>query len=166
MSNLRTFGTEISGNRRKNESLSPETRAAICASVAAGTPKTVVARLFKINRRTVNRTQQRYAERRDFRSRPRSGRPRSLNTREERYLVRLARRFPRVSWKALVQLDGARVSLSTVKSIMRRKNLRKWRSKRRPKLTAAHAQKRRAFCRHWLSSGRLEELTSVRVLDE
>lgn len=97
MSNLRTFGTEISGNRQKNESLSPKTRAAIYASVAAGTPKTVVARLFKINRRTVNRTQQRYAERRDFRSRPRSGRPRSLNTREERYLVRLARRFPRIS---------------------------------------------------------------------
>lgn len=161
MSNLRVFGTEITGNRRKSEPLSPEARAAICSSVTAGQSPTAVARLFGISRTTVYNTFNRFRERSDFRSRPRTGRPRSLSTREERYLVRITRRFPTVSWKALVLLDDARVSLSTIKRILRRRHIRKWISKHRPKLTATCARKRLAFCRYWLEGGHLEELTSV-----
>lgn len=166
MPNLRVFGTEISGNRRGKENLLPETRAAICSSVAAGQSPTAVARAFKINRGTVYNTIKRFQQHNSFESRPRTGRPRSLSTREERYLVKIARRFPRISWRALVHLDGSRVSLSTIKRIMRRRRLRKWRSKQRPKLTASHARERLAFCRYWLQGGRIEQLTSVCVPHE
>ena len=166
MPNLRVFGTEISGNRQGKKNLSPEARAAVCSSVAAGQSPTAVARAFKISRGTVYNTIKRFQQHNSFESRPRTGRPRSLSTREERYLVQIARRFPRVSWQALVHLDGIRISLSTIKRIMRRKRLRKWRSKQRPKLTASHARERRAFCRYWLQGGRIEQLTSVCVSHE
>ena len=84
-------------SRKRNEPLSPEARTAIYASVAAGENKTVIARRFNINRSTVYDTIEQYSKRNDFKSRPRAGRPRSLNTRGERYLVRLARRVPNAS---------------------------------------------------------------------
>jgi transposase len=159
MPNLRVFGTEISGNRQRNESLSPETRAAICACVAAGQKKADIARAFRIDRKTIDRTLKRFSERNDFESRPRTGRPKALDARGERYLVRLARQFAKVPWRALLHLDGGRVSIRTARRILQRHHLRKWRAKRRPKLTAMHAARRRAFCRFW--EGREAELTSV-----
>lgn len=159
MSNLRVFGTEISGNRQKTQELSPETRAAICASVAAGQSPSAVAKAFHVHRATIYRTVKRSAELSNFKSKPRTVRPKVLTAREERYLVRLARRFPKLSWKALVHLHGTQVSRSTLQRILKRYNLRKWVAKQRPKLTADHARQRRAFCRNW--RGREEELVAV-----
>ena len=137
--------TEITGTRKRNENLSPEVRAAIWASVEAGEKKTDIARRFNVDRSTVDRTMKRFSERHDFKSRPRSGGPRSLSDRGERYLVQLARRFPNVTWKTLLQLEGNSVSESTARKILRRHHIRKCRSKRRPKLTPPYAAKRLEF---------------------
>lgn len=163
MTNPRVFGTEISGNRRKTNELSPECRAAVLGSISAGQSPTAVAQSFKISRMTVYRTIKRFQQRNDFKSRPRTGRPRSLGTREERYIARIIRRFPKISWRALVHTDGIRVSRSTIQRILRRKGLRKWLSKCRPKLTPIQAKARLEFCRYWLEAGRRERLTSVGV---
>lgn len=159
MPNLRVFGTEISGNRRKDEHLSPETRASICACVAAGQKKAEIARAFRVDRATIYRTLQRFLERNDFKSRPRTGRPKALDARGERQLIRLARKHPKVNWRWLLHLYGGQLSTRTARRILQRHHLRKWRAKQRPKLTPAHAAKRRAFCAYW--SGREAELTSV-----
>ena len=97
MPNIRVFGTEISGNRQRKNDLSPEVRAAVCGSLAAGQSPTAVAKSFKIGRATVYRTLHRFQEQNNFKSRPRTGRPRSSSTREERYIVRIVRRFPKIS---------------------------------------------------------------------
>ena len=166
MPNPRVFGTEISGNRRKTEELSPEHRAALIGGLSAGQSPTAIAKAFKISRTTVYRTIKRFQERNDLRSKPRTGRPRSLSTREERYIARIARRFPRISWRALVHMDSVNVSRSTIRRILRRKGIRKWLSKRRPKLTPIQARSWLAFCRYWLDGGRRETLTSVGIPHE
>ena len=133
-------------SRKRSEPLSPEARATIYASVSAGEDKTVIARSFNINRSTVYDTIDRYSERNDFESRSRAGRLRSLNTCEENYLIRLARRVPNASWRTLLQMSGNRVSEMTARKFLRRHHIYKRRSRRRSKLTPLHAKKRRAFC--------------------
>ena len=49
----RTFGTEISGNRRASQELSNDQRAAILAAVDTGLSKTKVADLYYMNRTTI-----------------------------------------------------------------------------------------------------------------
>ncbi len=96
MSKLRVFGTYISGNRRLKQPLTPCARAAICSGVAAGQSLSVVADAFKVTRQTVYNTVKHYAERNTFKNLPRSRRPRILSPRKERYILQLARRFPKV----------------------------------------------------------------------
>src|ERR1700733_4109482 len=158
-SNLRQFGTEISGNRRRTQEFKPEQRAAICAAVAAGQSPTVVAKAFNCCRATIYNTLNRRANHENFESRPRVGRPKVLTPREERQILRLVRRFPKMSYRALVDLQGATVSKRTLQRILRIQRIRKWISKRRPKLTAEQARERLQFCRFW--RGREEELASV-----
>ena len=115
----------MSRNREIHESISSEVRAAIWADVVAGEKKTVIARRFNISRPTIYRIMKRFSERHDFKSRPIAGRPKSVDPREERVLVRLARRFPKASWRTLVQMDGDHMSVSTARRILHRHNIRK-----------------------------------------
>ena len=153
------LGTEITGSRQGNKDLSSEVRAAIWASVKAREKKTGIARRFNIDRSTVNRTMKRFAERHDFKSRPRLGGPRSLSDRGKRYLVQLARRFPNVTWKTLLQMEENSVSESTARKILRRHHIRKCRPRRCPRLRLPHVAKRLEFCYFW--KGRKSELASV-----
>ena len=80
-----TSDTEITRNWKKNEPLSPEVRAAIYASVAAGEKKAAIACRFNIDPSTVYDTIKRFSERHDFKSRLTSGPLRTLDAREKRY---------------------------------------------------------------------------------
>ena len=85
MSNPNDIAKKMRESRKRSESHSPEARAAINASVVTSEDKTVIARRFNINRSTVYDTIDQYSGRNNFKSRPRGGRPRSLNIREEYY---------------------------------------------------------------------------------
>ena len=97
MSDPYDLGTDITESRQRNKNLSPEVRAAIWASVKACEKKTDIARRFNIDCSTVDHTMKRFSERHDFKSRPRSGSPRSLSDRGERYLFQLSMRFLNVT---------------------------------------------------------------------
>lgn len=84
ISNLRTSSTKLSRNRQRNESLSPYTRTASYTYVAASKSLIAVAHAFRINRLTVYKTVKRFLERKNFELRLKKGRPRALDTREER----------------------------------------------------------------------------------
>ena len=161
-SKLRKFGTEISANRQGRVPFKSLARAAICAAVAAGQSKAAVARAFGTTRQTVFNTIRRATTLQSLENKKRPGRPRLLNIREERYLLRLVRRFPKSSWKELVARNGHRVSARTLRRILQRYKMRKWKSKERPALTDESAAERMAFCRFW--KGREEELASVSSL--
>ena len=150
MSNPNDIAKKTRESQKRSEPFFSEAHAAIYASVAAGEDKTVIVRRFNINRSTVYDTIDRYSKRNDFKSRPRVGHPRLLNTREEYYLVRLARRLSNASWRTLLQLSGSRASEMTARSILRRHHIYKRRSRRRSKLTSLHAKKRCAFCQFWM----------------
>ncbi len=159
---LRVFGTELSGNRRGRQPLTPEARASICALAIAGKSTAILAQAFNCTPQTIRNTLKRRTERPIFTDKPRSGRPKLLNEREERCLVRLSRRFPKLPYHKLLSLHnqgGVRISHNTLRRVVKRHNLKKWLSKNRPRLTRELAILRREFCARWY--GREEELASV-----
>ena len=58
--NLGEFGQIISGNRRANTELSESTHIAIITAIMCGKSKSEVARIFNINRKTIQRTCDRF----------------------------------------------------------------------------------------------------------
>jgi transposase len=163
-SELRKFGTEISGNRQRGKELTSDQRAAIASRAADGAKQSVIAREFQCSRGAVRRTVERWLKKRTFDSLPRKGRPPKLNHRERRYIIQLVRRKPRLAHKALVGHVDTKVSTSTIRRVLRQQNLRKWRSRKRIKLTKEGAKERLKFARFWLDPKhpeRLERLLQV-----
>lgn len=72
--NMRSFGTEISANRRRNAELSTEQRSGILAALEAKQSITQIAEIYNVTHQTVYNTRDRYL-RNLIKSRPRSGRP-------------------------------------------------------------------------------------------
>ena len=66
-----------------------------------------------------------------------------------RYVKRMVRHNPRISWKALIANTPQSVSKSTLRRVLRKFYLKKWRSKKRILLTKDDAQKRLEFAREW-----------------
>lgn len=110
-----------------------------------------LARDFNISRPTVRRTIKR-VQLQTFDSRPRSGRKRKLIDAFIRHIYRLTRRFPRLSWRALIAHPSEEVSISTVKRALKRNYNEKWKSKKRIPLTRKDAKKRVEFARLWLNT--------------
>ena len=72
----------------------------------------------------------------------RSGRPKKLNCRTRRAIVRAALANRDITRLELQNCYAPEVSVRTVDRVLREANVRKWIAKRRPRLTAAHARKR------------------------
>jgi transposase len=147
--NMRAFGTEISGNRRPNGELSIATRSAIIARVESGQSKASVAREFEVSERVVYNTINRYKEHGKLESLPRSGRPPTLSRREKRLLFRTVRKSPRLTWYAVKSEIGRPISRRTLYNNLASINIRNWRAKKRPKLMKSHAKLRLKFSRDY-----------------
>jgi transposase len=160
-SELRKFGTVISGNRQKGEELTSEQRAAIASRVADGTKQSVVAREFNCSRGAVCRAVNRWINNQTFDSLPRNGRPEKLTHRERRYIKQLVRRRPKLAYKALVGHVDTKVSYSTIRRVLRQHNLRKWRSMKRIKLTKEGAREHLKFARFWGDTKHPERLEQL-----
>ncbi|KAF7128242.1 hypothetical protein CNMCM5793_002784 [Aspergillus hiratsukae] len=128
---MRSFGTEISGNRRHQAELSPETRAAILDGLENQRSPTQLAKEFGVSRRTIYKTKERFQQHKTLKSRPRTGRPQKLSAAAKRYIYQIVRRSPSMSWKALVAYTPGGLSKSTIQRVLRRYNLNKWKSKER-----------------------------------
>jgi len=139
---MRTFGTEISGSRRRNSELSIEQRVSILASLSAKQSVTKIAEDHNVSRQTVYNTRDRWQRDQLFKSRPRKGRPPKSTVRQRRYIYNLARKHPRWRYKAIIADLDESISKRTVQRILRRFNLRKWKSKKRIYLIADDAKAR------------------------
>jgi transposase len=97
----RLFGTEISGNRRLGAELSDIQRAGILSAVEAGEEKTKIAARYRVTRRVIYNTIDRWNNHHTLKSLPRPRRPEKLTQRQKRLLLRIIRRNPRIDYTAL-----------------------------------------------------------------
>ena len=74
----RSFGTQISGNRRPGTELSEAARAGIIAESEAGVSKPEIAKEYRVNRSTVYDTINRWKNHHTLESLPRPGQPKKL----------------------------------------------------------------------------------------
>jgi transposase len=100
---MRSFGQEISANRRRQSELSIQQRDSIISKSEAGVPSVELAEEFNCTKRCINKTIQRYKEQHHNASRPCSRRPSILTRRETRMLYRAAQKSPKSKYLALLQ---------------------------------------------------------------
>ena len=90
----RSFGTEISGNRRPGAELSDVQRAGILSAVEAGEEKTKIAARYRVTCRVIYNTIDQWNNHHTLKSLPRSGQPKKLTQRQKRLLLQIVRRNP------------------------------------------------------------------------
>lgn len=146
---MRSFGDEISGNRRPGGELSTEQRAAIIYALEQGASPTKIAADLHVSRRVVYTTKERFATRNDLKSHSRSGHPTIFTAQDRRYLYLLARGHPWWSYRQLRAHAPGNPSRFTIRRILQLAGLRKRRCKRRIPLKPSTARVRYRFCRRW-----------------
>jgi transposase len=161
MVNLDEIGAKLTAGRRPGQELSIAARAAIIGAVAAGASQSAVARAFRVERTAVYRILQRFQSSTTVESKPRTGRPEVLTRREKRFILQLAKRFPRHTTQMLTNSIDGRISRSTVRRVLREQRVRKWRAQKRIPLSKAVAMDRYSFAYFWLEN--IETL--IRVSD-
>jgi transposase len=132
----------ISSNIIPNKELSPYQRAIIIGRAQAGQKPSQIGKELNIPRDTVKYTLQKDPIRNEAQSIPRSGRPRKLSLRDERAILRILRKNPKITWRELLKESNLNVSKSTYYRMLKRHNIKKWLAAKRPKLTDIHAEKR------------------------
>lgn len=151
MPQRRQFGREISGNARTTTRLTPGQRTRIIAKSEAGCGTKELAEEFRVTPKCMRDTLQRWQLHHTTKDLPRSGRPKILLQRDERVLFRMARKYPKMEYRQL--LEGAaltnRISAKTAYRALKRYDPKKFRCKRRPKITRLTAGRRRAWEREW-----------------
>jgi transposase len=147
----RSFGTEISANRRSNGELSTNARNSIISKYEAGASTTELAAEFSVTSQCVRNTLCRYSKTGSNASRPRAGRHPILSARDSRTLYRHAPKAPKITYNSLIKEAHLQqdYSHSTAYRALRNQSLTNFRAPRQPSITASNAQKRLQFCREY-----------------
>lgn len=117
-------------NRSRGGELSSEARATIIASIDAKISPTKVAEQIGCSRRTVYNTISRWRDQHNNESRPRVGRPKVLNRREKRTLLRLLRTRPRASYEDICAYAGVKIHRSTLYRLAKANHIIRSRAKK------------------------------------
>lgn len=103
-----------------------------------------------ISRSTVTRTIQKYQETGGFQDGPKSGRPKLLNSRDERSLIKHISKSPFSSASELnqkfVSLLGVNCSDRTIRNYLVRNGYNSYKAVKKPYLSSTHKAKRLEFC--------------------
>lgn len=156
---MRHFGTEISGNRSRGAELSQRHRDYILAQVDAGAGCREIADALSCSIRAVENIVNRYNTTHISSTLPRSGHPKVLSERACRLLARTVKRTPKIEYRKLMEETGLwdphddhpRVAKRTVARALEEEDYRKFRAKRRPKITPLVAKERLKFAQDWRS---------------
>jgi transposase len=98
----RSFGQEISGNRRPKAELTPAARAALLAKHEASVLRAELAHEFDVHLSCIYKTIKRWSNHKTLESLPRSGRPEKLSRKEKRTAIQAARKMPKIKYKPLM----------------------------------------------------------------
>jgi len=160
---MRKFGTILSPNPRytgkKRRELTPTERAAIVTARKLGRLRVELAKAFNCHSITITRTLARFSTYESVKSLPRSGWLKKINDGNIRYIKRLLRRNPRMTWAALQASSGVGCCIMTLRRHLGKYFRRKWRARKRIFLTDAQAAARLQYARFWYR--KQQELTEV-----
>jgi len=136
--------------RTPNCEFSPHSRTRIAVGYSLGlTPRALFAKEGVV-RGSLYHIVKRYEKQKSGRSLPRSGRPRKLDDRAVRKILRSIANDPFVTLKKIKVEAELDVSERTISRELIRRGIMHSRALRRPKLTEEHAAKRLAFARAYV----------------
>jgi transposase len=114
----------IDSNRIRNQELSPWLRGSIQTWAAVSLGKAEIARKTFLTPATVQSTLRRN-QRHEGITLPRSGRPHKLSARDRRTLLRLVRKYPKLTYDQVISETGLGVSKKTVYRILKEEGIKK-----------------------------------------
>jgi transposase len=147
---------EISGNAKRRRELTPWERAKIVSKREEGLSFKKISRRTGTPKTTCIDTVHKHNNSTQGISAPRSGRPKILDPRLERRIVRFIHTAPDASYREIQTRIGLTCSKATIYRILKDHGLTNWRKRKRPALTKANARERLLFCRRyrrWRSRG-------------
>ena len=137
--------TPLNPNSIRRKELSQIQRAKIHGASAFGHKPTEIARVLNHPLSTVKDTLNKTDSNNDYVTTPRPGRPRKYTPQDERYILRIVRREPKITYRQLVTDTQIQLSRSTLYRLLKRVGIKNWLAQKRPKLTEEHARLRLQF---------------------
>ena len=134
----------ISENRRRGPELTPYKRGEIIGKYNAGVTRQNIDHILETPKSTIDYTIDQVSKRPHGESRPRIGRPPKLSDRDKRYLIRVTRMDPRITYARLKLQCGLDCSTDTIYRVLKEYGLTNWLAKKRPLLSPEVAVKRLA----------------------
>jgi Transposase len=150
---LRRALSEISGNQIRKKELSPATHGIVIGKRSEGATYGQIHRDTGIPKSTVRDTIKLAPQRLHQRSKTRLGRPVKWNARDERRILRIIRNSPKREWKDVLNDLDRQFSKPALQRVLRKHNITKWRTAKRPKLTPEHVRMRLNFARQYVKLG-------------
>lgn len=139
------------GRKRKHNTTFEE-RQLVIFHHAKGKSHRMISKILNISRTTVGDIVRRFKNEDRIESIPQTGRPKKLNDREERFVVRKVKENPKISAPkisaAVLDACGKKVGVETVRRALRRNEYGGRRSRRQPYISAVNKKKR---CYSWMN---------------
>lgn len=136
---------EISANGRQRHEHSPYIRGQVIALRKVGFSFARISEETNLPISTCKSIHQRLNISPEGLNQHRTGRPKSLNQRDQRHIIRVVRRDPAITYQLLREKTGVIVSNRTISRLLDVYNIKNWRAKKRPKLTEKDARIRLAW---------------------
>lgn len=159
MAKRRSFGAEISINRKKNTELSFVQKSLIVDRLSLNHSQASVAAEFRVHPATISRIWKRYQTTGSIENKPRSGRPNKLTETEKHHVIITAKRNRKITWNSLMKVVPTKISRQTLRRTIQQQFRRKWLAKRRIRLTNDSATKRLHFAKIWREN--IQDLLTV-----
>ena len=124
---------------------SPHTRGRVFSYWESGRKYKWISEELSVPTNSIPGIVRRYRQQHKGQSVSRSGRPKILQERDVRHILRLAKEDPFISTHTIRNELGFSASVTTIYRVILQTGLRHWKALRRPKLSEEHAAKRLAF---------------------
>ena len=134
----------ISGNHHRHHQYTLYQKGLICGAIDGGLTPSRIEKQYRVPESSVRYVLSTHKSQPTGVSNPRSDRPKVLTTREQRHIIRIARRDPRIIYKNLKIQAGVDCSTDIIYRLLKEEGLINWVCKKRSLLTPELADKRYA----------------------
>ena len=107
----------------------PYQKEIIAGAIGSGLTPSRVQKAFRVPESSVRYVLSK-AHNIDGHAAPRSGRPKKLSTRDERHILRIVRRDPKITYKELIRRSGVAVSDDTIYRLLKEEGIINWIAKK------------------------------------